>query len=115
MWWRVLLIVLACLLTGAHFLRYSNLVGALAFAAAPLLCFGREYALRALQLVLLGALVAVWGVATFDYVSMRLAAGAPWVRLVCIMSGVMVFVTYAAWCCEGIIRLKRARAQASAA
>ncbi|MBT1445712.1 hypothetical protein KJI95_14455 [Shewanella sp. JM162201] len=107
MWWRILLVVLACLLTGAHFLRYGNLLGALAFAAAPLLCFGNAYLLRALQLLLLGAVIMVWGVATFDYVSIRLASGAPWLRLILIMSGVMAFVATAAWAVEGLLAKKR--------
>lgn len=108
MWWRILLVVLACLLTGAHFLRFGNMFGAVAFAAAPLLCFGGIKALRVLQLVLIGALVLVWAVATFDYVSMRLATGAPWLRLLFIMSGVMVFVGLTAWSVQGLIARKAA-------
>ncbi|QYJ76873.1 hypothetical protein [Shewanella sp. FJAT-52076] len=109
MWWRIILIVLACLLTGAHFLRFGNHLAAAAFALAPLLCFGRVMALRALQLLLAAALVLVWGVATFDYVSLRIAADAPWLRLLAIMSTVMLFVGVASWSVEGLIAKKRQR------
>ncbi|QSX35856.1 hypothetical protein [Shewanella sedimentimangrovi] len=106
MWWRTFIIALACLLTGAHFLRYDNLLLTLGCALLPLLCFGPKPALRLLQLALLSMLILVWGMSTFDYVQLRMAAGVPWMRLLLIMGAVMTYMSLALWASFGLDNLR---------
>ena len=105
MWWRILLISLAYLLIGAHFLRFGQNEACIAFALSPLLLFIKTtWATRLLQLGLIVSAVLVWGVSSFEYVQMRIIAEAPWYRLSAIMAGVIAFTLFAAWCCNGIIQ-----------
>ncbi|GIU08105.1 MULTISPECIES: hypothetical protein [unclassified Shewanella] len=110
MWWRILLISLAYLLIGAHFLRFGQNEACIAFALCPLLLFIKTtWATRLLQLGLIVSAVLVWGVSSFEYVQMRIIAEAPWYRLSAIMAGVIAFTLFAAWCCNGIIQKRNQR------
>jgi hypothetical protein len=107
MWWRVFIIFLAFALIGAHFLRYGQTIWSLLFIGAPLLLFIRHrYSARILQITLILCAFGVWGVSGYDYVQMRIAMDAPWLRLAMIMSAVTLFTLMAAFCCQGIIKLR---------
>ncbi|WP_076415466.1 hypothetical protein [Shewanella sp. UCD-KL12] len=104
MWWRILIISLAFILIGAHFLRFGYTITCAVFALAPLLLFIRhKIATRLLQIALLVCAVLVWGVSGFEYVQMRIGMEQPWLRLALIMSGVVAFTLLAAACCNGVI------------
>lgn len=104
MWWRVTIITLACLLLGAHFMRYGQLFICAAFAVAPLLLiFKHTKITRLLQIVLAVSAILVWGVSSYDYVQMRIAMDMPWYRLSAIMSLVTLFTIFASLCCNGVI------------
>lgn len=110
MWWRFLMIILAYLLIGAHFLRFEQNELAIAFALAPILLFIKtNWAIRLLQLGLIVSAALVWGVSAFDYIQTRIAMGTPWLRLSLIMSGVILFTCFAAACGNGIIKKRRNR------
>ncbi|QQX82026.1 hypothetical protein JK628_09555 [Shewanella sp. KX20019] len=104
MWWRILFISLAYLLLGAHFLRFGQNEACIAYALAPALLFIRStWMTRLLQLALIVSAFLVWGVSGFEYVQTRILAEAPWYRLSIIMSSVVMFTLFAAWCGNGII------------
>ncbi len=110
MWWRVLLIFLAYLLVGAHFLRYEQYEFAIGFALAPILLFIKaSWSTRLLQIGLLVSAILVWGVSAYDYIQIRIAMGEPWLRLSIIMSGVILFTCLAAASGNGIIKKRRNR------
>ncbi|MCW3171672.1 hypothetical protein [Shewanella subflava] len=103
MWWRVLIIAIAYLLIGAHFLRFNQIELAIFAAILPsLMLIKHVVATRLLQLGLVLGCIFVWGISTVDFVQMRMAMDAPWLRLACIMSGVMAFTLFAAYCCNGL-------------
>ncbi|GIU14795.1 hypothetical protein [Shewanella sp. MBTL60-007] len=110
MWWRILLICLAYLLIGAHFLRFGQNAACIVFALSPLLLFIKaSWATRVLQVGLVACTFLVWGVSSFEYIQMRIIAEAPWYRLSAIMTGVIAFTLLAAWCCNGIIKKRNQR------
>ncbi|MCL1129443.1 hypothetical protein [Shewanella sairae] len=110
MWWRIVLICLAYLLIGAHFLRFGQTEACIAFAISPLLLFIKtNWATRLLQLGLVASAFLVWGVSSFEYIQLRILAEAPWYRLSAIMAGVFTFTLLAAWCGNGIINLRNKR------
>ncbi|MBY5991821.1 hypothetical protein [Ferrimonas balearica] len=99
MYWRILLVALAYLLLGAHFLRFGALYPAVALALSPLLMLTRQaWAVRALQLGLVTGAVLVWLPTAYEFVAMRMAHGAPWLRLAAIMSAVTGFTLLSAYC-----------------
>lgn len=105
MWWRVSWIIVAFWLLGAHFLRYDQLVLTGIFALAPLgLLIKHPLVIRLLQAMLFISVVTVWGTTAIDAVQMRIAHGAPWIRLATIMGGVMLFSFGAVWSANGIWR-----------
>lgn len=105
MWWRVSWIIVAFWLLSAHFLRYDQLLLTSLFAVAPLgLLIKHPVVIRLLQAILCISVVIVWGTTAIDTVQMRLAHGAPWIRLAVIMGGVMLFSLGAVWSANGIWR-----------
>ena len=110
MWWRVLIIFLAYVLIGAHFLRFGHNEACIAFALSPLLLLIKStWATRILQLGLVISAILVWGLSAFEYIQMRIAADAPWYRLSAIMTAVIAFTLLAAWCGNGIIEKRNQR------
>ncbi|MGI2260341.1 hypothetical protein [Shewanella sp. GXUN23E] len=108
MWWRSILVALAFWLIGAHFLRFDDIWLCVAAALMPaLLLFSNLAVYRVMQLALVIGAVGVWGVSGYDYVQMRIAMDAPWLRLAAIMSAVALFTFAAAWWVEGIARLRK--------
>ncbi|MBY6185739.1 hypothetical protein KUV89_03670 [Marinobacter hydrocarbonoclasticus] len=98
MFWRIPLLILAYLLLAAHFLRFGAMVPTVLIGLAPLLLLTRQrWAVLALQGGLLIGVLAVWLPSTLDFIEMRKASGAPWLRLAGIMAGVMAFSLGAAW------------------
>ncbi|MDX1280460.1 hypothetical protein [Shewanella colwelliana] len=103
MWWRILTIFLAFALLGAHFLRYGQPLLCALFVVAPiLLIFRHRFVAHFLQMVLLLSAVFVWGLSGYDYVQIRIAMDAPWLRLSLIMSAVTMFTICASICCHGV-------------
>ncbi|MBR9729227.1 hypothetical protein ACFOD0_11835 [Shewanella intestini] len=103
MWWRVLIVTLAYWLMSAHFLRFDQFTFTVLAALMPLAMIIRhKLAQIALQVGLIVGCIFVWGISTFDFVSQRIALDAPWTRLVIIMSGVVLFTLFAAYCCKGL-------------
>jgi hypothetical protein len=87
--------ILACLLLGAHFMRFYAFGIVAACLLMPLLLLvARAWAARAVQLTL-GVGVLVWSRAAYLFVQERAAAGEPWTRLLVIMGGVTVFTAVA--------------------
>ncbi|WP_394205638.1 hypothetical protein [Shewanella waksmanii] len=110
MWWRTLIIFLAFVLIGAHFMRFGNNLVAVCFAIAPLLLLIKHKLINhLLSIVLVICAFAVWGLSGYDYVQMRIAMDAPWMRLAAIMTAVAVFTLLAANCSQGIAKLRAKR------
>lgn len=105
MWFRNILITLAFWLLSAHFLRDNQLLWVTLFALAPIgLVFKSISMIRALQTLLCLSVFAVWGTSTIDMVQIRLAHDEPWLRMMFIMSGVMLFSLIAAYLGNGLIQ-----------
>ncbi len=85
---RIIPIVWASLLLGAHFLRQNNLpITGICVIAPCLLLIKRRWVLRVLQFVAYGG-ATLWIYTTFVLVRQRMIAGAPWVRMMVILLGV---------------------------
>ena len=89
--------LLSLLLLGAHFLRFGHLVAVGLCLALLIPLFLRSPGARRLVrgALALGALLWVW--VLVQDVQIRLAEGAPWVRLVCILGAVAVFTGGSSW------------------
>ena len=87
----------ALLLLGAHFLRGGSIVLAAACGLMPLLLLvRRRMALRFVQFVL-AAGAAVWIQTIVALTRMRMQAGAPWLRMLLILSAVALFTCLCVW------------------
>jgi hypothetical protein len=87
--------VISFLLLGAHFFRSESLVLAGACALAPLLLPVKKRGVRFFLKALLFLGAVVWAQTAFILVQHRLAIGAPWLRLLAIMGGLVLFTLYA--------------------
>jgi len=93
---RYLIVIVACALLGAHHLRAGETgLVAMWLSAPTLLLLLRPWVPLLLQL-LLTAGCGVWGQAAFRLVALRMADGGPWLRLVAILGGVVLFTALAA-------------------
>ncbi len=83
--------ILACILLGAHFLRFfAFAIVAFCLFLPVVLLVKRAWAVRVVQATLvLGMLV--WARAGQQFVQERISAGEPWTRLALIMGGVALF------------------------
>ncbi len=103
MWWRVIIITLAFLLLGAHFVRFSQTEWAIIACFMPLLMFIRHNIInQLLKFTLLLSVIFIWAVTTFNFIDMRMTLSEPWLRLAMIMGGVMIFTLFAAFCTDGL-------------
>lgn len=88
--------VTACILLGAHFVRfYAFGVVGFCLLLPFLLLVRRVWAARIVQIVLLLG-VLVWGRAGYMFARQRMLAGEPWGRLAIIIGGVTLFTLVAA-------------------
>ena len=94
---RLIPLIIAFLLLGGHFLRSGHLIFTGASILAPfLLLIKKRWILLSVQwLTYLGAIV--WIYTTFSLVQQRRMAGAPWVRMSLILSGVTVLTLFAGY------------------
>ena len=89
--------VVAFLLLGAHFCRGGSVVAAAACVATPLLLLvRRRVALRAVQCAL-AAGIPIWIHTTVVLTRMRMQLGAPWLRMLLILSAVALFTGLCVW------------------
>ncbi len=103
MWWRVIIITLAFLLLGAHFVSFSQTEWAIIACVMPLLMFIRHNIInQLLKFTLLLSVIFIWAVTTFNFIDMRMTLSEPWLRLAMIMGGVMIFTLFAAFCTDGL-------------
>ena len=87
----------ALLLLGAHFLRSGSVILASVFALMPLLLMvRRRFALRVVQIAL-AAGVPIWIHTALVLTWMRLQIGAPWLRMLLILSAVTLFTGLCVW------------------
>ena len=95
MFLRLIPFMLASLLLGAHFLRYGRIILVAFCVLLPLLLLiKKRWVLLLLQgLAFVGALV--WVHTTYVLVQLRIAAGAPWTRMLLILCGVTAFTVFA--------------------
>ena len=94
---RMVPAVFALLLLAAHFFRAGDLMLALACALAPLLLtVRRRIALRAVQ-GMLAAAIPIWIHTAAVLTQVRLQIGAPWLRLMLILSAVALFTGASLW------------------
>lgn len=89
--------IVAFLLLGAHFLRYDNVLLTGFCALIPLLLLVKKrWTLLTVQWsACVGALV--WANTATVLTKSRIAAGAPFGRMLLILSGVMIFTLFAAY------------------
>ena len=92
---RVIPVILAALLLGAHFWRAGNLVLAVMCGLMPLLLFIKQrWSWLTVQLFAYAG-VAIWLYTTVTFVQERIYWGQPWLRLVFILGGVALFTAWA--------------------
>lgn len=88
---RLIPVYLSALLIAAHFLRAGWLPALIAALLSPfILLFKRKWAARTMQAILILSALE-WVRTLFTILSQRRAAGAPWVRMACILGGVALF------------------------
>jgi len=94
---RIVPVVLAFLLLAAHFLRDGNMALVPVCLLIPFLLFiKRRWAHVTVRiLTFLGA--AIWLQTTIVLVQHRWVTGAPWLRMLLILSGVAAFTLFAAY------------------
>ncbi len=108
MWWRIILISLAYLLLGAHFLRFGQMPLAITCVMLPLLLLLKSNLItRIIQLGLVVATVMVWGISTYQYIDLRMTMHEPWYLLAIIMGSVISFSLFASYCINGLIHPPR--------
>ncbi len=92
---RILPLILAFILLGAHFLRAGSLWGAVVMALIPLLLlFKSRWSWLVVQICLyLGA--ALWINTTIAIIQQRIGWGQPWGRVALILGGVTLFTIWA--------------------
>lgn len=106
--WRTTLLFLAYWLLAAHFLRDGHIALCILITLSPLLIFTKhKLILRGLQLFLLLAVFVIWLPATFAIAEYRIAIDRPWMRMGVIMTTVMIFNFFAAWCISGLPAMKK--------
>ena len=94
---RAIPAVIALLLLGAHFFRGGNVILAAVCGLLPiLLLVRRRMALRIVQCVL-AAGVPIWIHTTLVLTRMRMEIGAPWLRMLLILSAVALFTGLCVW------------------
>ncbi|WP_281646993.1 hypothetical protein [Parendozoicomonas sp. Alg238-R29] len=92
MWWRIVLLSLAYLTLGAHFLRFGSHLAAIAIALAPcLLFFKRTWTVSLLQIGLVAGTFLVWLPTTYRLIYTRMHFEQDWIRMACILGAVMIF------------------------
>lgn len=113
---RLLPVILAAGVLGAHFVRMEQWGGVLAAAAAPLLLLvRRRWAARVVQTLLVGAAV-YWLAQLFELAGLRQRMGMGWGRLAVILVVVALGTAAAALALEhGRLRERYARTEVSAA
>lgn len=94
---RIIPLIIAFLLLGAHFLRSGHIIlaGLSIFVPLMLLIKKRWILLVVKWLAYSGAIV--WIQTIFFLVQQRRIAGVPWVRMLLILSGVTVLTLYAGY------------------
>lgn len=94
---RLVPLLVAALLLGAHFLRVGNLgLMAVSVLVPFLLLIKRRWSLIVVQLLAYVGTV-IWIQTTIMIVQERLARGMPWVRVVIILGVVALFTAWAGW------------------
>ncbi len=94
---RVSLVVLACWVLGAHFLRQGLIVPAIVCVAMPLLLLVRKPWSRLVLQSFLYAGAVVWAYTAAALAEDRLAEGIPWIRGTAILVAVSVMSIAAGW------------------
>ena len=94
---RAIPAVIALLLLGAHFFRGGNVILAAVCGLLPfLLVVRRRIALRIVQFAL-AAGVPIWVHTIMVLTWMRMEMGAPWLRMLLILSSVALFTGLCVW------------------
>ncbi len=97
MFTRIIPVIIAFLILGAHFLRGGYLILTVASILVPgLLLVRKRWILTLVQwLAYFGA--AIWLYSASVLVQQRIMIGAPWVRMLIILFGVAVFTLFAGY------------------
>lgn len=105
MFFRILPVIISCLLLGAHFLRAMNVWLAVGYVLIPLLLLiKKRWSMIVVQLfTYIGAVI--WVDTTIRIYQKRLLLGRPWVRAVVILGVVTMFTVFAGL----ILRTKKIR------
>jgi hypothetical protein len=94
---RLIPLIIAFLLLGAHFLRSGHLILAGVSVLAPLLLLIKKPWILLFVKWLDYSAAIVWIQTTFSLVQQRRMAGDPWVRMLLILSGVTVLTLCAGY------------------
>jgi hypothetical protein len=92
---RIILLIIAWILLGAHFLRDNNLIVAIVCLLVPLLLLVKKRWVLLLLQILTYVGVVIWLNTTYSIVQERISLGDPWIRVVVILGGVALFTTLA--------------------
>ena len=94
---RLIPLIISFLLLGGHFLRSGHMIFASLSIFAPLLLLIKKRWILLFVQWLTYSGVIVWTYTTFSLVQQRRMAGAPWVRMLLILSGVSVLTLFAGY------------------
>jgi hypothetical protein len=94
---RLIPLIIAFLLLGAHFLRSGHMILAGMSILAPLLLLIKKRWILLLVQWLAYSGAIVWIQTTVSLVQQRTMAGVPWVRMLLVLSGVTVLTLYAGY------------------
>jgi hypothetical protein len=94
---RLIPLIVAFLLLGAHFLRSGHMFLAGVTILTPLLLLIKKRWILLFVKWLSYSAAIVWIQTTFSLVQQRRMAGVPWVRMLLILSGVTVLTLYAGY------------------
>ncbi len=95
--WMLLIPAFAFVLAAAHFMRWGEtglMFGSL--AALPLLLWKKPW-IRPILAILLATMTLRWLHISLQLYQMRVAAGAPWLRMACILGSVAAFTLFSSW------------------
>lgn len=106
--WRLVLLFLSYWVLAAHFLRYDGIFLTALVALAPMvILIKHRFSVYILQAGLIIAVVAVWIPTTISIAQFRIAMGEPWLRMSCIMFGVIVFSLLSALLISSVHKKKK--------
>ncbi len=94
---RLIPLIIAFLLLGAHFLRSGHMILTGLSILTPFLLFIKKRWILLMVQCLAYSGAIVWAYTAWSLVQQRIMAGVPWIRMLLILFGVTVLTVYAGY------------------